>query len=668
MNEKNSKNNSNKKKKVNSKNRNYKKENTNDIDLKKQEKDLESESKEKEVDNSFLDVGKDKEKNAEYDKKTLKKKSKISHLLLNAFLVLVLLVALIIFGASVYDKNSSAVYLISNLFITLFTILFVVIGISSKKKGTIFFSGLLLLGYFILTFSSTFNLDKFTSTGAPDFSGKSLTYVMKWASSNNVTVKQEYEYSDMVDEYKIISQNVEAGAKLDNLKEITVSVSEGPNPSKEVIIPSMITWDSERVLSYVRENFLSNVVVEFVASDKAQDTVIEQSTSGTIKRDDEVKLTFSYGEELGYDEVTLIDFTGKSEFEVEFYMKQHQLRYEFDKDFSSKQKRGYAMKQSVKATEKVKINDRTIKVTISKGPKIKIPDLKGMSMTEATEWAIKNKLKLEFSDKYDDSVKENEVISINYDKGEVIEEGTTVKIVLSKGKLKMSKFKSLNEFREWADKYEIKYEEKHEFNDEVAAGEVISYSHKNGDIIKNDDTIVVTISDGKRKEVPNVKGLSKSEAISKLEKAGLNYNFVYKSSNDVSKDKVISQSISAGSEVSQGTTVTVTISSGKKESSSGSSSGNSSSGSSNNSSNNDNKPVQECDKSKKKMVYIDPSFISNNPSTTCSSLKAAYPGIKFSCSYVKDPGLSNGMIQNSASIDEHEFNYCDTYTVKIVSN
>jgi len=371
---------------------------------------------------------------------------------------------------------------------------------------------------------------------------------------------------------------------------------------------------------------------------------------------------------LGYDEVTLIDFTGKSEFEVEFYMKQHQLRYEFDKDFSSKQKRGYAMKQSVKATEKVKINDRTIKVTISKGPKIKIPDLKGMSMTEATEWAIKNKLKLEFSDKYDDSVKENEVISINYDKGEVIEEGTTVKIVLSKGKLKMSKFKSLNEFREWADKYEIKYEEKHEFNDEVAAGEVISYSHKNGDIIKNDDTIVVTISDGKRKEVPNVKGLSKSEAISKLEKAGLNYNFVYKSSNDVSKDKVISQSISAGSEVSQGTTVTVTISSGKKESSSGSSSGNSSSGSSNNSSNNDNKPVQECDKSKKKMVYIDPSFISNNPSTTCSSLKAAYPGIKFSCSYVKDPGLSNGMIQNSASIDEHEFNYCDTYTVKIVSN
>jgi len=668
MNEKNSKNNSNKKKKVNSKNRNYKKENTNDIDLKKQEKDLESESKEKEVDNSFLDVGEDKEKNAEYDKKTLKKKSKISHLLLNAFLVLVLLVALIIFGASVYDKNSSAVYLISNLFITLFTILFVVIGISSKKKGTIFFSGLLLLGYFILTFSSTFNLDKFTSTGAPDFSGKSLTYVMKWASSNNVTVKQEYEYSDMVDEYKIISQNVEAGAKLDNLKEITVSVSEGPNPSKEVIIPSMITWDSERVLSYVRENFLSNVVVEFVASDKAQDTVIEQSTSGTIKRDDEVKLTFSYGEELGYDEVTLIDFTGKSEFEVEFYMKQHQLRYEFDKDFSSKQKRGYAMKQSVKATEKVKINDRTIKVTISKGPKIKIPDLKGMSMTEATEWAIKNKLKLEFSDKYDDSVKENEVISINYDKGEVIEEGTTVKIVLSKGKLKMSKFKSLNEFREWADKYEIKYEEKHEFNDEVAAGEVISYSHKNGDIIKNDDTIVVTISDGKRKEVPNVKGLSKSEAISKLEKAGLNYNFVYKSSNDVSKDKVISQSISAGSEVSQGTTVTVTISSGKKESSSGSSSGNSSSGSSNNSSNNDNKPVQECDKSKKKMVYIDPSFISNNPSTTCSSLKAAYPGIKFSCSYVKDPGLSNGMIQNSASIDEHEFNYCDTYTVKIVSN
>lgn len=361
-----------------------------------------------------------------------------------------------------------------------------------------------------------------------------------------------------------------------------------------------------------------------------------------------------------------------SKFEIEFFMKQHQLKYSFDEDFSNKEKRGYGMKQNIEAGKKVKVNDQEVKVTISKGPEIKVPNLEGMTITEVTEWAIKNKVKLEFSDKYDDSVSENAVISTNYSKGKIIEQGTVIKIVLSRGKLKMPKFKSFNEFREWADKYEIKYEEKHEFNDSVAAGEVISYSYKTGDTIKNDDTIIVKISDGKKCEVPNLKGLTKKEAISKLEKVNLKYNFVYKASNDIAKDKVISQSISAGSEVSSGTTITVTLSNGKKESSSNSSNSskpNNSNSSSNNNSNDNNTPVTpSCDKSKTTKVYIYDELLSSTPSSTCSKLKSAYPGIKFSCSYVKNPGLSNGMIENANSLDAKDLNYCDSYPVLIVSN
>ncbi len=508
-----------------------------------------------------------------------KDKSMKKNVIIHIFLIVLSIVAVVFLGVNICNKDTSALVLISNLLLTLFTVLFTVICITStkKNKSTILVSGLLLFVYFTIELSNSFNFLNINGKVVEDFSGKSLTYVMKWAEANNVTVNQDYEYSDMVDEYKIISQDKEYGTRLKNSGEITVSVSEGPNPSKEVIVPSMITWDSERVLEFVKENYLSNVIVEFVESDKAQDTVIEQNTSGSLKRDDELKLTFSYGEELGYEEVSLIDFTGKSKFEVEFYMKQHQLKYEFDNDFSDKQKRGLVIKQSIKPGKKVKINDETVKVTISKGPKIKVPDFKGMSMTEVTEWAIKNKVKLEFSDKYDDSIKENNVISVNFEKGKVIEQGTVLKVVLSRGKLTMPKFKSFNEFREWAEKYEIKYEEKHEFNDDIAIGEVISFSYKKGDTIKNGDTIVVKISDGKKKEVPNLKGLTKSEAISRLEKADLKYNFVYSSSNDVEKDKVISQSLSAGSEVSSGTTVTVTLSSGKKETSNNKNSGSSSS-------------------------------------------------------------------------------------------
>ena len=49
--------------------------------------------------------------------------------------------------------------------------------------------------------------------------------------------------------------------------------------------------------------------------------------------------------------------------------------------------------------------------------------------------------------------------------------------------------------------------------------------------------------------VPNVVGLTKSAAASKLKDAGFNYNFVYQASNSVQKDKVISQSIKEGQEI-----------------------------------------------------------------------------------------------------------------------
>ena len=56
--------------------------------------------------------------------------------------------------------------------------------------------------------------------------------------------------------------------------------------------------------------------------------------------------------------------------------------------------------------------------------------------------------------------------------------------------------------------------------------------------------------------------MSKSKAIQALEDAGLNYNFVTQNSSKA-KNTVIKQSISAGSKVSSGTTITVTLSSGK---------------------------------------------------------------------------------------------------------
>ena len=602
------------------------------------------------------------------EKEEIKPKTK-KHLLVHSFLIILLLITIGSFVLTILNKNNSVNDLISSLLLTIFTIFFVTISISyhRKSKGLILLSGLLLLGYLVLNFNNHTNV--IPTTTSQNFQGKSITEVMKWASKNNVKITQEYEYSDMVPEYDVISQELEK--KENKITGITVAVSEGPNPYKEIIVPSMITWDSERVIDYVKSNYLSNVIVDFVSSDKAKDTVIEQSASGNLKRNDELHLVFSFGEELGFSEVKLIDFTKMSKFEVEFFMKQHQLRYDFDNDFSSSIKRGYAMKQSIAAGETVQINDQRILVTISKGPKVKVPELKKMDLEEITEWAIKNKVKLSFTDQYDEAVKENDIISVNYEKGTIIEQGTVVKVTLSRGALKMPKFKSLTDFYNWANKYSINYEEKHEFSDTVKAGEIIKFSYKSGESLKNNDTIIVIISDGKKQTVPNVVGLTKSEAVSKLEKAGLNYSFVYEASSH-SKNKVINQSISAGSEISSGTTITITISTGEEEESyveerksSNTKPSNNNNNSNNHNNNSNNKPVNNCSNV---IVYIYDELISNVPSTTCSRIKSAYPSLKFSCSYVKDGGLANGLLKNATSIDGTTKSTCETINLVIVNN
>lgn len=649
-----------KKKNTSSKNKNYESNTFEDEimvinEVKKDEEEVKEEVKiEKKEDNN-------KERNN--SKKIVVKKSPGTNLLL----CLLVIVSLIQFIIILISKDSSISDLINNLIITIFTVLFSIVGITYKRnnKKLLLVSGLILLSYFILNINNTFSFVKSPISVVPDFSNRSLTEVMKWASKNNILVNQDYEYSDMIQEYRVISQSVDSGKSVSGIKEIDISISDGPNPYKEIIVPSMIGWDDERVINFVKDNYLENVNVEFVKSSKPVDTVIEQSSSGNLKRNDELKITFSYGEELGYEGYNLMDFTNKSKFEIEFFMKQHQLKYEFEYVFSSKIKRGYGVKQNIEPGVKVNVNDTVVKVSISKGPKIIVPDLSKMSVNEITEWAIKNKLKLDFKDSYDDTVKEGEIIKTDKNEKDVLEQGTVVTVTLSRGNLKMPKFASMNDFREWADKYGITYEEKHEFSDKVAIGEIIGFSYDEGDTIKNGDSISVTISDGKQVEVPNVVKSSKKDAISKLENAGLTYNISYKYSDSVQKDKVISQSISAGSKVGTGTTVSIIVSNGKRPASSGN---NNTGGGSSTPKPNPSPVTPPAPVCENVTVYIQPSFISNIPETTCNSVKAAYPKLKFSCSYVSNPGLANGMIANAGSIDEKTFSTCSTVNLQIVRN
>ncbi|MBQ2639487.1 MAG: PASTA domain-containing protein [Bacilli bacterium] len=252
-----------------------------------------------------------------------KTKKRLKHPFISFMLIITLISSIGYFVSIIMYKKEdiNLLYtLINTVIILLFTIFFISASITnnSKHKGTTFICALLLTIYNSLGILTTMNIITIPNLNrVTDFRGKSLTSVVEWASKNNIELDQEYEYSDMIGEYKIISQNLKPGSNPKN-KTLTVSISEGPNPNKDVVIPNMVTWDSERVLEFIKKNHLNNVEVEFIESDKVKDTLIEQSKSGNSKRNDEIKLTFSLGEDpLG--ETKLIDLTNKTEFESIFY-------------------------------------------------------------------------------------------------------------------------------------------------------------------------------------------------------------------------------------------------------------------------------------------------------------------------------------------------------------
>lgn len=622
-----------------------------------------------------------KEKNKDIIAKKIVNNDVISkgkkHPFINLLLMLSLISSIFYFIIILFYEQNNLNFihdLISILLIIVFNIFFILSSINyyKKRSSSLVICILLFIFYNIFGSLTVIGFVKIPVVNmVDDFTGKSLTDVVSWADKNNINLIQNYEYSDMIDEYHIINQNKKAGTNTKKIKSLTVAISEGPSPNKEVVVPNMVTWNCDKVINFINTNKLTNVKVDFIVSDKVKDTLIEQSKTGNMSRSEELNLTFSLGDDDQISDIKLSDLKGKSKFEAEFYLKQNSIDYEIKNVFSKQIKRNYVVSQSIKAGNIIKKEDKVV-ISISRGKKIKVPDLNKMTLTEITNWVIKNRLKLEFNEKYDEKVANKKVISANYKKGDFIEQGSLVSIVLSKGKLIMPGFNNLDDFKEWAEKFGVNYQEEHQFSDNVEIGNVISYSHKTGDVIKNNDVVIVTISDGKQIEVPDLVGMSKNDIISKLKKVNLKYSFLYKNSNSVAKDKAISQSISSGSKVSDGTTITITLSNGKKEVTKSNSSTNKSNNNTNNTNNgsntnnnsNSNPSTPSCDKSNGSELNIQTGSSGEQTKKMITNLN---PNHKFSFNMVSscpNGDSTPGAICNA--LDGVWKNYCDSISISIV--
>ena len=493
------------------------------------------------------------------------KKKKINYSLIISIVVLVLVLIFSIY-IFLYKRDVTNFKLLVLDIGLLFVISIInIVNQLSKKKELGLVNSIMVIIFGICTFfviktpgTQAFVNDKVV----PNFVGQNVSEAITWGALNNVEITKNYEYSDTVLEDTVFAQDILANTSLDDVSNIVLTVSGGYNYDKFIILPSYVGQDIEFFLEQIDLLHLNNVIVDYQTNEYTlRNIIVNQSKNGEIRRSDEVKVVVSLGKKSDLTETNMPDLIGKSLFDATLLLEQSAINYEIKYDFSDQTKNTVIM-QSIEADTIVKPFSTKATITVSKGSKIIVPDLISMSIPEIVKWVTDNNLKIYLSDAYDSNVEIGNVVSVNYKENDEISEGATIKVVTSKGALKMQSFKSLTEFRTWANNYNVRYEEEYEFNSSVPKGNIIKFSLDPNDLIDENDSIVVTISSGKAITIPNYVGKTKSEISTSCSDLGLNCTFSYGTYSTTAKDIATAQNKKAGSSVISGTSLVVTLSRG----------------------------------------------------------------------------------------------------------
>ena len=213
-------------------------------------------------------------------------------------------------------------------------------------------------------------------------------------------------------------------------------------------------------------------------------------------------------------------------------------------------------------------------LTMGRAKQVQIPDLSNLTVEQAEAKAKELKLKVEvIEEKYHLEVPEGQIIEQDpkYQSNYKINEGTTIKVIVSKGQEIVKMPKVVGEKRDDAIKLlrdvGLEYEIKEVNSDEVPKDYVIKQETEEGKAIEKDDEIpagtkvIIHVSIGiEQVAVPDLSGKTESEAKTAISNAKLKWKSTEKTS-DSSKPNgvVVNQTISSGSMVDKNTEITITV-------------------------------------------------------------------------------------------------------------
>ena len=200
---------------------------------------------------------------------------------------------------------------------------------------------------------------------------------------------------------------------------------------------------------------------------------------------------------------------------------------------------------------------------------VQIPDLVNKTQDEAEQIVKDLKLKLVVkSEDYNENVEEGKIISQDpaYQENYTVKEHSEISVVISKGTETVEVPDVVGKTREEAEKLlkdaGLVAEITEENDEKVEAGIVLSQDIEDGETVNKGSTVKLVVSKGSgivNVEVPSLVGKTEQEARNLLTEAGLKVNVVNDEDESKNDGVVLRQSRDAGTEVQEGTTITITV-------------------------------------------------------------------------------------------------------------
>lgn len=413
-----------------------------------------------------------------------------------------------------------------------------------------------------------------------DFKGWSLSDAQLWASENGIMLKTNNQYNDSYDNGKVISQDVKPGDTISKGAFITLDISLGHDLTVTLPLPDIMSMTMDEVQKWADQNFMTKVRITTENSDTVPSGKViryeinDNTVVSEVRRDTPIYVIVSKGpEDASSIQITVPDFKTMSISESYIFANENGLTLTVTEQYDDYVPAGTVISQSVKANDKVSKGSE-IKLVVSKGKEIKIPDFSIYTKDEASSVATTLGIPITVVEKYS-SRKAGAFISQSIDPDTIYETGQYLEVDYSLGNtVAITSYvgQTRDAIESWAsglNQQGASITIKVTTTESDSPKGAIIYQDIANKMISVKSTINITVSSGKIIYVPDFvddstapsrgydTAVTREEAIKMCEDAGIVPVFVKSSCAGRLPDEVWYQSLTPGTEVSQGTTITL---------------------------------------------------------------------------------------------------------------